>query len=367
MARNYLITRLRDVLRKRHPQLTWKKISKDIARSNRDFAGITIDRRKLAHLCKASEDELLSEKFTIEQLSALDRYLDEIGEGYLFARHRSLLDSIIDGDTIDVFVPARTDKGTRNQTVSGWDMQAVADLFSTPLGRRDVRLQLIPAEKPLGLGDTRMRGSATISIGSPIASKATDFLFSKMLGRAADPVSSATHKREIPFFIVGRDTQDARLKSGFVRGRSFVPRGTQGAKQIKRGFRALIVGRNCFPADEGTDYAMLVAQRDPDTQQVCAVLSGLSGPGTFEVATVLSSDTGAPDLPRQDSEVRHPPILVAVYALTMSGDITFTTDKQSDGAPKLKKDLREVIDVDEACNPIWFHYDDGLWTSAPKS
>lgn len=356
-----VIIRIQQALRNKYIDHTWERISEAIETESNDQPEAKIDRRALARLCK--DEEVMSVKLSMAQLVALDKYLKVQCGVALFQHSQTLLDSLAEADNVKFLVASKFHKGMHTNAVSRWDLQSITTLLSTELGRRRVRLSVISeSESWPGKDDANLQQGSVVSIASPIASIASDRLLASMLDlrdvtRTPDSI--------LPFFIVRRDTTDKSVKSGFVRGRaSAIAKGAEGARMIVREHRALIVDRKAYICNDNTDYAVLVAQRDPTSGYVRAVLAGLAGPSTHELAEILAQNELIRDVPPLQSGMRHPPILVAVFRIELRGTGGRKIRRARSGQTRpgsVTVDDRVVENVTPADPPVFFHYEDQTW------
>jgi hypothetical protein len=193
---------------------------------------------------------------------------------------------------------------------------------------------------------------ANVAIASPISSYASHAFFNAILGFE---VKKNTAIERLPFFFVRRN-REKTLPSGFVRMKlDAVRRNASEAEAITKEQRAIVIEDRVFVDDIGTDYALLVAQRNPQTGHVRTVLSGLTGLGTLELAKVLRAGGPTIELPDVREGEKHPPILVAVYKLTVEGG-----RKKDKNAP----DKRRIAGAAPVYGPLFLNYSDGAWRSA---
>jgi len=345
----YIISRLRQVLRRQKDKSTWRKIEKAVLEVNGGEGNVTVDRRTLAAICK--DDGFDQVRLSLAQLIALDKYFVYLGEGPLIARNRNLVDAIAESPTVAFYVAEKNLPAPYANAVSAFDLRAITTLLRTRLSRLDIRITNIS-----GPGDWRKgkRGNETIAnvaIASPISSHASDAFLSNMLGYR---VTRNTRIDRLPFFIVRR-TREKTLPSGFVRTKlDAVRRNATAAEGITQEQRALVIEDKVFIDSDRTDYGLLIAQRNPDGGHVRTVLSGLTGLGTLELAKILRAGGPMIELPDVRLKEKHPPILAAVYKFTIEG--RRSKDKN---APE----TRRIAGSTPIYGPLFLNYCDGAWRS----
>jgi len=345
----YVVARLRQVLCRHKEKSTWRQISKAILDANGGAGNATVDRRTLPRIC--SDDDFDQVKLSLAQLIALDKYFVLSDEGPLFARHRSLIDTIAESNAVVFYVAAKYHKALYTDAVSAFDLRAIMTFLTTRLGRLDLRINDISNMKDWHKAKTDNQMIAQVSIGSPIANDASDAMLSGMLGFN---VNKNTRPDRLPFFFVRR-RRERNLPSGFVRKKlDAVTRNAPIADAITADERALVIEDRVFVANDRTDFALLAAQRNPDSGQVRAVISGLAGIGTLELARILQAGKPAVELPELRKKETHPPILVAVYKFTLEG----RRSKVKNG-----KDSRKIVGSAPIFGPLFLNYSDGAWRS----
>ncbi len=338
---------------------SWDNVSDELRRINGGGKAPTIERRILPRL--ADEKKVGKTRLSIHQLICLDRAFAERDEPPLFVRDQTLLDTIAESEKVDFLVSTRFHDDLQTDAVSGWDLDAITNLLGTELGRRKIGLTKFVQNQPVEVERNRRERCAVIGVGSPIANEASDRMLMRMLDM--DKINKRTKVTELPFFIIGRDVQDAKVKSGFVRKPlAALAKGAEGAQLIDPRYRALVVDQRAYVCDQKIDYAMLVAQRNPDGGDVWAVLAGLSGPGTHQLAKILAEEKLTTTLPPLTKGLRHPPILVCVFELALEGR-AWPSRQSSKGKPgkRVTSDTRRVLTSIAADPPRLFRFEDGAW------
>lgn len=347
----YVISRLRQVLSRHKEKSTWRQISNAILEANGGEGNVTVDRRTLPLIC--SDDEFDQVRLSLAQLIALDKYFVFSDEGPLFARNRSLVDSIAESSAVAFYVAAKYHKALYSDAVSGFDVRAIMTLLRTRLGRLDIRINDISEPKDWHKAKAGSELIANVAIGSPIANDASDALLSSMLGFG---VTKKTRSERLPFFIVRR-SRERGFTSGFVRTKLHaVRRNATDAERITKEERALVIEDRVFVCSDRIDYALLVAQRNPEGGHVRTVLSGLTGLGTLELARILRGGGPMIELPELRRKEKHPPILAAVYKLTVEGRRSKV---------KNARESRRIAGSTPIYGPLFLNHSDGAWRSSP--
>ncbi len=346
----YVISRLRQVLRRHKDKSSWRQISKDILEANGGAGNVTVDRRTLASICK--DDGFDQVKLSLAQLIALDHYFVYLGEGPMFARNRNLVDAIAESSTVAFYVAEKNLHAPYTNAVSAFDLRAITTLLRTRLSRLDIRITNISGPKDWRKGKAGNERIANVAIASPIANYASDAFLSNMLGFG---VTRNTRIDRLPFFIVRR-SREKTLPSGFVRTKlDAVRRNATAAEGITKEQRALVIENRVFIDSDRIDYALLVAQRNPEGGHVRTVLAGLTGLGTLELAKILRAGGPMMELPDVRLKEKHPPILAAVYKFTVEG--RRSKDKN---APE----TRRIAGSTPIYGPLFLNHSDGAWRSS---
>lgn len=341
----YIISRLRQVLTRHGGNKRWRQLSREIRDAN--GGTVTVHRTVLPRIL--DDEQLHHISLSIPQLIALDKYMVLKGEGSLFARDRSLVDSLAESDSIAFYVASKYHGKLNSDAVSGWDLRAITNLLSTRLNQLHINIVQVDSLEDWRKGWSANQNGANVVVGSPLANPATDELLMKMLGFRGKKDSLPEH---LPFFIVKRST-DKRTDSGFLRTRLHaVRRNAEQADSISKDHRALVFGKEVFVCDCETDYAFLLAQRIPASGHVSTVLAGLSGIGTLELARILQAGGPMKELYAWEESEKHPPILAAVYKLTITG-------RRKKGTKVLEN--RRVEGSAPVLGPLFMHYSDGVW------
>lgn len=343
--RSYEIQHLVEVLKRNWTeQGSWSRLAQAIHVANNRDDSRRIDRRTLEKLCG---EEHSSVQLKIDQLLALDHWMELQDEGPLLARRRSLIDSVRESYNVNFLVAAEYWAEMQTDVVRRWDLRATTRLLRTPLNRLHVSIWDIEGPKNWRENDVRIINAANISIGSPVVSHASQALMSRMIG--ISPNRSVGFE-SLPFCIVGSE-RDEQLKRSFVRTRSEMSRSPYAAQLPKTpDKRALVVDGKWYLSSKDEDYALLLAQRNPENGHVQMVLCGLSGWGTYKLARLLQSGQPSETMPALKPGQKHPPIFITIYRLAQSAD----SDRAGSNG-------HAVIDGVAVDSPKFIHHVDGEW------
>jgi hypothetical protein len=312
--KSYEIQHLVEVLLRHRVKLkTWGKVARAIEKANNFDESLKIDRRTLARICEETDAVQLK----LGHLLAIDRWLRLENEGELLARHRSLIDSIRESYNVNILVACTASPNSRYEVISRWDLRASTRLLRTPINSLYVRIWDIKGPENWRYDDTRIINAANISIASPVASYASQAIMSKMIGLAPD---AQTDLEALPFYIVGCD-RDESIDRNFVRKRSeMASTAYAGLLPDDPDKRALVIGGKWYVSTDDTDYALLLAQRNPGNGHVQMVLCGLIGPSTYKLARIIQAGQPSETLPALKSGDKRPPIFMALYKLPQGSD-----------------------------------------------
>lgn len=342
---NYEIQHLVEVLQRHMTRLgSWSKLTQAIHVANNLDHSRWIDRRTLKRLCG---EESVSVQLKVGQILAIDHWLGLEGEGSLLTKQRSLVDSVRESYNVNFLMAAAHSPQMHTDVVRRWDLRATTRLMRTSLNRLQVGIWDITGPENWRENDVRIINAANISIASPVASHASQVLMSRMIGIAPDhPIDFEA----LPFFIVGCE-RDELLNRSFVRTRSEISK-TAYVSQLPKNSnkRALVVNGKWYVSTDEDDYALLLAQRNPDNGHVQMVLCGLTGQGTYQLARIIQSGQPAETIPALKAGQNHPPIFIVIYRLALGAA---GADSGRNG--------HEVIDSTAVDSPTFIHYIDDEW------
>lgn len=342
---NQLIHRLATILRRHKGRLgSWPKLAQAIEDANDRDPSRRIERRTLEKICGKSAETV---QLRLGQLLALDTWISLSNEGSLLARDESLLDSVLESYSVNFLVAAKQMPDMRGEAVARYDLRAITRLLRTKLNRLKVGIWDIEGPKNWRSSDTQIVNAANISIGSPVANYASEMLMRRMLGVSTQTMTSLT---QLPFFIVGAQ-RDEKLNSTFVHSAAEATlRNPNAGIGIDPDRRVLVVNNKWHVSSAQEDYALLLAQRDRANGQVQLVLCGLTGQGTYQLARLLQAGQPPRVMPALNAGEKNPPILTAVYKLTM---------KPNDS--EHSRDPMKVIGVAAVGPPAFIRHVDGEW------
>lgn len=345
---SYEIQHLVEVLLRHRTMLgSWAQVAQAIHTANNLDNSRRIDRRTLERLCG---EESAAVQLKVGQILAIDHWLGLEDEGPLLAKRRSLIDSVRESYNVNFLMAAMYSPVMRTEVISRWDLRASTRLLRTPLNRLHVGIWDIVGPENFRGYDVRIINAANISIASPVANYASQVLMSRMIGIAPD---GSTDFESLPFFIVGSE-RDEHIQRSFVRLRSEMEK-TPFAGQLPSDTnkRALVVNGKWYVSNASEDYALLLAQRNPDNGHVQIVLCGLTGQGTYQLARIIQSGLPEETMPALKTGQTHPPIFIAIYRLSLgSGE----EEKGRNGGNR-----HPVIGHDAIDSPKFMHYIDAEW------
>lgn len=343
--KNYEIQHLVEVLQRHKTRLgSWSQLAQAIYEANNRDKSRRIDRRTLERLCGEGSATV---QLRVGHLLALDHWLDLEDEGALLTKKRSLIDSVRESYNVNFLIAAEYWEDMQTDVVRRWDLRATTRLLRTPLNRLHVGIWDIKGPENWRDHDVRIINAANISIASPVANHASQVLMSRMIGIAPD---TTVDFESLPFFIVGSE-RDESLNRSFIRPRSEVAK-TAYAGQLPEypGKRALVVNGKWYVGSDEKDYALLLAQRNPDNGHVQMVLCGLTGQATYKLARIIQSGQPPETLPALKSGQAHPPIYFVIYQLTPDA-------AHSNGG----RNGHSAIDGTPIDSPKFIHYVDDEW------
>ena len=322
---------------------TWGKLAAEIRRVSDFDDGLSLDHRSLKRLCEEPDKVYLK----LGHLLAIDRWLRVNDEAPLLARHRSLLDSVRESFNINFVVASTTSPHSRYEVISRFDFRAINRLMRTSLNRLNVSIRDVGSPDLWDGDDVRITNASNISIASPVTSYPSQAMMSKMIG--IDP-DAAIDFEKLPFYIVGCDRDEA-LERSFVRRRSEIEK-TDYANRLPSdtSLRALVCNNEWYLGTDDTDYALILAQRNPGNGHVQVVLSGLTGVGTYKLSKIVQSGQPAETMPPLKSGERRPPILAAIYRVSVGTDRE-NGDSHGQGA----------LEWNAVGAPAWIRHAGGKW------
>ena len=343
--KDYDFERLAYVLRAHKKRIgAWSRLSEAIEAANPHGSAFNIGRKVLKALC-VGENAKVSLK--IGQLIALDNYLIASKERPLLVKGMTLLDSIAESNSVNCFVGSRKVPARRDLVVSHWDLRANTYISRSQLNQLRIETWDVNGEDHWNSVATRLSTGADIAIGSPVSNFASEILLCRMFNLPHSKKCSVT---ELPFFIVGSE-RDKRNTSAFVRNRVDATRvDPDAAKKLSKERRSLVFAGSLFATTRQSDFALLLAQRNPSSGHVQAVLLGLTGRGTYKLAQILHADRLQQTVPELGRSDRHPPVLATLYKLVLESDEE-DDDFESKG----------IVNYSAELPPVLIHYVNGKW------
>ena len=342
---DHVVDRLKHVLLKHKNRLgSWSRLMDEIADANNRQPERHIDRRTLEKICG---DDIEDVKLRISQLLALDHFFNLNNEGPLLTKSLSPISSIAESFNVNFLVAARYHPALRDDAIARWDLRALTRLMRTQLNQLNIAVWDITGPDNWRDGDLRIVNSANVAIGSPVVNYGSEVLLSRMIGV---PPRGTYTADALPFYIV-EAARDEAVESTFVRARHEAMHiDAKGVAALEPERRGVVIGSQLYVSTETRDYGLLVAQRNPDNGQVQTVLCGLRGQGTYQLARILQSGEPTLTLPPLLTGEEHPPILVALYELTL------VPDEQARG-----RNTHRVVSYAPAAGPAFLHYLRDKW------
>jgi len=324
-----------------------------------------IDKGTLRRLCEGRDPQL-----SLSHLKAIDNYLGQhnlprLSQRPLFEHTISPLSLFPHGSRIAIVVGARYLEKARTEVISRHDVRAMSHFYTHPIVRdcfthhHDILKRV-----PLHLNFERSRDDWSrlleridtqniVTIGSPLANRATEHLLCEITG--AKPFEKSL-SRPLPvrflmpsangfrsaFFVTPNDLQRLRPKpdlNGFDPERN----------------RAIIVGEQVFLSKDeqvqqrGEVYSVLLMARARQNRGVHACVIGTSGPATVGLATLMTADNAldCPSLPLRGAARSADRVLIAVIRTQVGIANNFLTGETL-------QDPRQVGRSEVAMPPVLF-------------
>lgn len=342
---DHVIDRLQHVLLKHKKRLgSWSRLADAIGEANDRRRERHIDRRTLKNLCGEKIEEV---QLRVGQLLALDHFFNLNNEDPLLTKSLSPISSIAESINVNFLLAARDDPARKSEAIARWDLRALTRLMRTRLNSLNMRIWDVEGADSWRKDDQRIANSANVAIGSPVANYASEELLARMVGVAPQEKCGID---TLPFFVVAA-ARDKDVKSAFVRDRrEALHIDAQAVKTLGLEQRGIVLGNQFFATTESRDFALLVAQRSPTSGQAQMVLCGLTGPGTYQLARILQSGQPAQTLPPVHAGEERPPMLVALYELTL------VPDEQARG-----RNTHRVVSYAPAAGPAFLHHLRDKW------
>lgn len=362
--------RLIDAVQSRYDALgSWEALANNIAKTNANRKDRRVDRRKLKALCNGE-----NVSFSISELRALNEYLRKFREGLdekpLFIRRDDILESVAESENLVIFVAAKYHAESRTEVVSRWDMRAVTLFPRTKLGGRNIDIQdvLFPkrterigqkSEDWIGLLTNQ---EAKISVGSPLACCATEYMMAQMTGRPPYHHAPIDKTNPLPFYFIFPEEEIAACPSTFFVRREEAKSllGKENAvrlNKLEENRRGMIVLNKLFISSRfGLSYGLLIAARQRPHGQVVMSLSGIYGPTTLAIARVIVRHDVKATLPPLDENSEHQPILITV--------IEAETEPRASAAGEASEryeENRKLVGERIVLEPTLLYFSEGRW------
>lgn len=264
---------------------------------------VKISRHTISRLAK----EPLKASVTYENLIALDRYLEQMGEGLAdkpILEKDELLARLLENNKFAFLVGSKPNKDQLHDDVSLWDFRTVIELgqqldaINTDWHHELVDVFLSGEGRLEYYGrswyETIVQQSRSIvAIGAPRANLASEVMLARMFGlEPFNPPQSPDGNRAPFYFFWPAKSPDKAVASSFAPNpaeiRKSAPR--EYANWISAGADALWFDGRWHDSIKRTNgwfkYGILAAQRRKD-QSIWLVLAGVSGPATLAVARLL--------------------------------------------------------------------------------
>jgi hypothetical protein len=306
---NQAFQRLREFLQEqRRKGGSWEAEAEKINTQNPDARYAKIDRRTLTKIAKGRIGEV---QIRFAQLQALDRYIWLETGRPLFSRNITLPSQIAEAVHVNFLVPTRWVPEVGDDVVASKDLRAVTRLMRTRIGRSKVAIKAIEPSQSWDGDAVEIATAANIGIGAPIVSVGSEFLMASAIG--VTPHTGA-NPADLPYFIVGRDSDVDRMSSAFVYKLTDAAFAVPEIEPLLvPDQRALVVNRRCYQSSAYEDYALLLATRHPQTGLVQAVLCGLRGDSTHQLSRILQAHEYPLSLPPLANDKSVPPVLTMIF------------------------------------------------------
>lgn len=272
-----------------------------------------IDDDKLKRIVTRSDGNV---SLTLNEITALDRFFAQLGEGSnkkgLF--ERSILEPVSHFGKVCFILGASPDRDEVTNVVRRWDSQAMAEIVAALTHERErIRVEVRDVLRNAADQDTSVGGQpwykhlfypqddspSLISIGSPLANPASEWMLAKMF--SLKPFQKTF--TELPFHFVWPPRVNAPYPSSFAMDvRMLESMSRNDAKKVVEDERGLLrvranmrdgkVYETFHPStrlqQSGKAPAIIVAQQRRNGQ-ILIMVAGVSGPGTLAAARYLAT------------------------------------------------------------------------------
>ena len=314
-----------------------------------------VNRKMLARI----RDEPETVGLTMQVLVALNTYYRKRGLGLQqlpSLETRGVPEPLMDSSRVVFMLGAKPRPEERRNDISLWDTKSQAELL-TQASRLDVQrkfdiepvLWRMPVD-PAAIHSERWHRileedqASVISIGSPLASLSSEVMLSRMFGVEQFTMPRFRAGKQVPFFFVWLPKSIRHFSSAFaLTWRELQSEHAAIATGVRRNQTAAFIleGKPHVVPAEGkawTMYGIIAAQRRA-AGNVWLVVSGLAGPATYAVTTMVKEISA--ELPwskGKHSKVLWVPVKVKIKAgktAPWSGDTREIVEAVFDGEPRL--------------------------------
>jgi|ERR1039458_5692045 hypothetical protein len=314
-----------------------------------------VNRKMLARI----RDEPETVGLTMQVLVALNTYYRKRGLGLQqlpILETRGVLEPLMDSSRVVFMLGAKPRPEERRNDISFWDTKSQAELL-TQASRLDVQrkfdiepvLWRMPVD-PAAIHSERWHRileedqASVISIGSPLASLSSEVMLARMFGVEQFTMPRFRAGKQVPFFFVWLPKSIRQFCSAFtLTWRELQSEHASIATRVRRNQTSAFIleGKPHVVPAEGkawTMYGIIAAQRRA-SGNVWLVISGLAGPATFAVTTMVKEISA--ELPwskGKQSKVLWVPVKVKIkagQAAPWSGDTREIVEAVFDGEPRL--------------------------------
>jgi hypothetical protein len=314
-----------------------------------------VNRRMLAKIRDNPEKVGL----TLNVMIALNTYYRKRGLGLQqlpILETTGVLEPLMDASRVVFMLGAKPRPEERRNDISLWDTKSQAKLL-TQISKLDVHREFdiepvlwrMPID-PAAMHSERWHRlleedqASVISIGSPLASLSSEMMLARMFGVQPFVLPRFRAGKQVPFFFVWLPKSVRHFHSAF----SLTPRELHSeyaalASRVKRNQAAAFIleGTPHGVSAEGKAWTMhgIIAAQRRAAGNVWLVISGLTGPATYGVATMVKEISA--ELPwskGKESKVLWVPVKVRIKAGKTdpwSGDTREVVDAVFDGEPRL--------------------------------
>ncbi|HEY3857232.1 MAG TPA: hypothetical protein VGO67_22850 [Verrucomicrobiae bacterium] len=314
-----------------------------------------VNRRMLANI----KDKPEKVGLTLNVLVALNTYYRKRGLGLQqlpILETRGVLEPLMDSSRVMFMLGAKPRPEERRNDISLWDTRSQAKLL-TQVSKLDVYREFdiepvlwrTPIDPTAILSERWHRileedHASVISIGSPLASLSSEVMLARMFGVEQFTLPRFRAGRQLPFFFVWLPNSIRHFHSAFaLTWRELHSEYPALAARVRRNQSSAFILEGTphgVPA-EGKAWTMhgIVAAQRRASGNVWLVVSGLAGPATYGVATMVKEISA--ELPwskGKQSKVLWVPVKVKIKGgktAAWSGDTREVVEAVFDGEPRL--------------------------------